>query len=107
MRALAMPTLQIPKERRLSEKPAKVFQKEEEAVSGMVRLYTQQKMDLPKPDRKTYSTFAQMFEDDEYPTEKKLEIIGKVYKFETHNAFTKDDLVAMIRWMFDQNYYFD
>lgn len=48
-----------------------------------------------------------MFEDDEYPTEKKLEIIGKVYKFETHNAFTKDDLVAMIRWMFDQNYYFD
>lgn len=72
-----------------------------------MKLYIQQKMSLPKPDKPKYSTFAQMFDDVEYPTEKKLEIIGNVYRFETHNAFTKDDLIAMIRWMVDENYYWD
>lgn len=71
-------------------------------------MHVQMKMDnLPKPDKPTgYSTFAQMFEDNKCPIDRKLRIIGWVYKFETHYGFTKNDLVAMIRWMFDENYQF-
>ena len=62
---------------------------------------------LPKPDKPSgYHTFAQLFEDPDCPIKDKLKIIGWIYKFETHNGFTKNDLVAAIRWMFDENYEF-
>ena len=69
-------------------------------------MHVQMMMDnLPKPDKPAgYQTFAQLFEDKNCPTESKLKILGWVYKFETHNGFTKNDLVAMIRWLIDQNY---
>ena len=35
----------------------------------------------------------------------KLKLAGWIYKFETHNGFTKNDLVAVIRWLIDQNYH--
>ena len=70
-------------------------------------MHVQLMMDMPKPDKPApYNSFAQMFEDKDCPIENKLKIIGWVYKFETHNGFTKNDLVAMIRWMFDENYVF-
>ena len=62
---------------------------------------------LPKPDKPAgHTSFAQLFEDDKVPIADKLKVIGWVYKFETHNGFTKNDLVAMIRWLFDQHYVF-
>ena len=69
-------------------------------------MHVQMMMDnLPKPDKPhSHATFAQAFEDPEVPMEWKLKIIGYVYKFETHNGFTKNDLVAIIRWLVDQNY---
>jgi len=70
-------------------------------------LHVQLMMDLPKPDKPAgYATIAQLFEDDKCPIEVKLKWIGWVYKFQTHNGFTKNDLLAMIRWMFEQNYEF-
>lgn len=69
-------------------------------------MHVQMMMDnLPKPDKPPgHSTFAQVFEDKEVPIENKLRIAGWIYKFETHNGFTKNDLVAVIRWLIDQNY---
>lgn len=69
-------------------------------------MHVQMMMDgLPKPDKpEGYQTFAQMFEDDKCPAEAKLKLAGWIYKFETHNGFTKNDLVAVIRWLIDENY---
>lgn len=70
-------------------------------------MHVQMVMDgLPKPDKpEGYHTFAQMFEDEKCPVENKLKLAGWIYKFETHNGFTKSDLVAVIRWLIDQNYH--
>ncbi len=69
-------------------------------------MHVQMMMDnLPKPDKPPgHATIAQAFEDPEVSSEWKLMIAGWIYKFETHNGFTKNDLVAVIRWLIDQNY---
>lgn len=53
---------------------------------------------------KQYRSFAEAINDPEYPKEKKLSIIAYMCRLETHNGVTKDDLVAMLRWVVNENY---
>ena len=66
---------------------------------------SQMEMNIPKPKRpKQYKDIAEMIQDKNCPDEKKLDFIAWICKLETHNGITKDELVAMLRWVVNENY---
>ena len=61
---------------------------------------------LPKLNKpKKYPSFVEMFADENYPDEKKLYSLAWVCSLATLNSVTKDELVAMLRWVVNENYY--
>ncbi len=70
-------------------------------------LYTQERMPVDvvpkaKPKEQGYSSFKEMFEDPNCSSDRKLQIVGQIYRFVTLNSVTKDDLHAMLKFMVDE-----
>ena len=73
----------------------------------MIRYQTE--MDgLPKPgEEKKYKDLAELFDDDNCCEEIKLQVLAKVLQMATHNSITKSELLAMLRWVVDENYFWE
>lgn len=50
-----------------------------------------------------YAIFKQL-DSDKFTDEQKVYAIYNVLTMETHNGIYKDDLLAAIRWLLNQNY---
>jgi hypothetical protein len=63
---------------------------------------------LPKPENeKKYKDLQELFEDDDCCEEIKLQVLAKILRMATHNSVKKDELLAMLRWVVNENYYWE
>ena len=68
----------------------------------MAELYEQTQIaGLQKNKEKGFCSLEDLFKAETVSDEAKVEIVQQIYEMETHNSYTKQDLVAVIRWMAD------
>ena len=61
--------------------------------------------EMPDPDKPIqYKNLVDLFEDENCPEDRKLSIMAHIYKMATHNSVTKAELIAILRWVIDENY---
>ena len=63
---------------------------------------------MPKPkDEKKYKDLKELFEDEDCDEEIKLQVLAKVCMMATHNSITKAELLAMLFWVVNENYFWE
>ena len=73
----------------------------------MIRYQTEMDGLPEKPQKKHYKDFVELFEDKSCCEDIKLSVLGNVLQMATHNSVTKAELLAMLRWVVDENYYWE
>ncbi len=69
-----------------------------------MKMISQERMPVdvvPLAEKKGYSSFKELFEDDAVSPDKKMKIVHQIMEFETLNGVTKADLHAMLIFLYD------
>lgn len=73
----------------------------------MIRYQTQMDGLPEKQQEKRYKDLTELFEDENCCEELKLSALARVLQMATHNSITKAEFLAMLRWVVNENYYWE